>query len=118
MFLLEKSRYLKPLSQKSDLDLLRKSASSFSFQWLKVFFYKEDQKDLKVAFSLPKKYISLAVTRNRLKRWGRESLKKSGLKGLFLVVLLKKDKGFYKKLKRKEFIYVFHRVLEKILRES
>ena len=118
MCLLERSKYLQALSQKKDFDLLRKQACSFSHQWLKAFFlYKDETENLKLAWSLPKQYVSHSVTRNRLKRWGRDNFKKSSLRGLILMVFCPRDQSFYKKLKRKDFDYVFDHVLEKIYSE-
>lgn len=115
MFLLEKNKTLQALSQKKDMNLLRKEAKAFTHQWLKTLFLCEPKAPhLKLAWSLPKKYISDAVTRNRLKRWGREKLRKSSLRGLALMVFFKRDKAFYKNLKRKDFDYVFDCILEKI----
>ena len=115
MFLLEKSKPLQALSRKKDFDLLKKKALPFSCQWLKaLFLYEEKAAGIKPAWSLPKKYVSDSVTRNRLKRWGRENLRKSPLKGFLLLVFFQRERGFYKKLRRKDFDYVFNRVLEKI----
>ena len=112
---LEKSKYLLALSQKKEIDRLRNQARVFSYCWLKAFFlYEEKTKTLKLAWSLPKKYVADSVTRNRLKRWGRENLKKSSLRGLILMGFFQKNKSFYKKLKRKDFDYVFNHILEKI----
>lgn len=115
MSLLEKNKYLQALSQKKEFDLLKKKALKFSYLWLKAFFLSEDKaKGLKLAWSVPKKYVPDSVTRNRLKRWGRENLRKSSLKGLIFMVFLRREKAFYKKLKRKDFDDVFKVVLEKI----
>ena len=111
-----KSKTLRALSQKKDFNLLKDQAVFFSYKWLKVYFYGERPEVLKVAWRLPKKYVSHSVVRNRLKRWGRENLRKSSLSaGLILMVFLQvKDENFYKKLKRKDFDLVFYTILEKI----
>lgn len=71
-------------------------------------------KALKLAWILPKKYIPSSVVRNRLKRWGRDNLRKIFLEGWILVIFLKRDKSFYKSLKRKDFDNVLGHILEKI----
>ena len=119
LFLLGKNKFLQSLSQKRDLNLLKEQALSFSHQWLKVLvLYEKEAKTLKSAWSLPKKNVPNSVIRNRLKRWGRENLKNSSLKGLILIFFSKRDGGFYKKLKRRDFDHVFNGVLEKIYREA
>lgn len=106
---------------------------STSYKWLKLSFIKSD-KTQNIFWILPKKHIPLAVTRNRLKRWGRLFLaeqaffkmekivkqriegeilkeeikkKKEFIRGDFLIIALKEKKNFYKNLKRKEFDHVF-----------
>ena len=86
---------------------------------MRVIYSKNDTQPLLSAWSLPKKYIPRAVDRNRLRRWGRESLRVSDLKkGHLLMVFLPKEKLFYKKLKRKDFDSVFKNVMEKIYRAT
>ena len=117
--LLEKNKKLTTLKQRKDFDLLKRQSVSFSYQWLRIFLYIRSRKVLKVAWSVKKTYISQAVVRNRLKRWGRENLKASSLSGFcFVVFLKKKDKNFYKRLKRKEFDDVFKALLEKVTGKS
>lgn len=111
---MEKNKKIQALNGKKDFDLLKKQGSVFSHQWLKVFFFNQTAKDLKMAWSLPKRLIPLSVVRNRLKRWGRENLRKSSARGLFLFVLLARDKAFYKNLKRRDFDNVFTKLMEKI----
>ena len=109
-----KNKKIQTLNKKKDFDLLKRKASISSYQWLKVFFFNQTEESLKVAWSLSKKNVFFSVERNRLKRWGRENLKKTSAKGLFLFVFLARNKGFYKKLKRKEFDDVFTKLMEKI----
>ena len=102
------------MSRKKDLILLKQSAQVFSYQWLQVFFlYEKRDKGINLAWSLPKSYVTQAVLRNRLKRWGREALKKSAFRGSLLIFFLKRDRLFFKNIKRKEFDSVFEKFLEK-----
>ena len=101
------------LSGKKDFIFLRQGARVFSYQWLKVFFlYREEDKNINLAWSLPKSYVTPAVLRNRFKRWGREALRQSLFRGKIFIVFLKKDKSFYKKMKKKDFDNVFKNFLE------
>ena len=92
--------------------MLKKSAKVFSESFLKVLFL-EQKGDPRMAWSLPKAFISLAVSRNKIKRWGRDSFKKTGLEAWIFVMALKRDKKFYKDLKRKEFDHVFEKIIKK-----
>ena len=115
MSLPEKSKYLEALSQKKDFESLKKQGQQIDHLWLRAYFLNDKKvKGLKVAWSLSKKQIPRAVIRNRFKRWGRENLKQTTLKGLVLLVFSKKDKEFFKNLKRKDFDNVFHGVLQKM----
>lgn len=79
---------------------------------MKGAFFKEPGK---LHFSLPKQYIPRAVDRNRLRRWGREEWQKANLLkiGGFLI-FLKKEKEFYRHLKRQEFKLVFTGIIKKL----
>ena len=98
----------------------KKKLVSASCQWLKLSFSKGDHR---LMWILPKKHIPLAVTRNRLKRWGRMAFKKLSflekntkkrefLKGEWLIFALKEKKDFYKNLRKKDFDLIFKTVFE------
>ena len=100
------------MSRKKDFDFLKQEAEVFSFRWLKVLFlHKKLEKKICLAWSLPKSYISQAVLRNRFKRWGKENLKRSSFKGDLFLLFLKRDKSFYRDIKRKDFDIVFEKIL-------
>ena len=61
---------------------------------------------------MPKKYIEKASLRNRFRRWGKENLKIKGFKGKAFVIFLKRDKSFYRTIKRKDFDFVFEKFFE------
>ena len=108
---------------------------SISYKWLKLSFNQEG-KSQNVFWITSKKNIPLAVTRNRLKRWGRLFFKERVFKefkniekdkrkkvekeiknrdifrGDWIVSFLKEKKNFYKNLKRKDFDYVFRKAFE------
>lgn len=119
---------MNPLNEK------KKLKRSVSYKWLKLSFIKKD-KPPSLFWIFPKKYIPLAVTRNRLKRWGRlafkeqMSLKNLQKRGLFLkkknnikgllsgdwLFFVLKEKKNYKTIKKKEFDHVFNKVFESLL---
>ncbi|MGI9549198.1 MAG: ribonuclease P protein component [Bdellovibrionales bacterium] len=119
MLALVKNKKTKTLKTKKDFQSLKQAGKAFSYQWMRIIYSKEPDKNGAIAWAFPKKYVSRAVDRNQMKRWGRELVKKSNLtQGLLLVTLLRRDKEFYKKLKREEFKSVFKSVLEKISKKS
>ena len=79
--------------------------------WMKGVFFEESRE---FYFSLPKKYISRAVDRNRLRRWGREEWKKASLKKGGFLSFLGEEKDFYRYLKREDFNHVFSGIIEKL----
>ena len=112
---MEKNKALSALSGKKDFNFLKRKAQVFSYQWLKVFFLCEEKgKRISLAWSLPKSYVAQSVLRNRFKRWGREALRKSAFRGKIFVVFLRRDKSFYKNMRRKDFDSVFKAFLESL----
>ena len=88
-----------------------KGKKKAQYGWLRAVLTPGD-KEVLCHWSLPKRCVSRAVDRNRLKRWGRENLKAIEIKGRLLVIFLPaKEKGFYKNLGRKDFDSVFYKVL-------
>ena len=71
-----------------------------------------------MAWALPKSLAPHSTTRNKIKRWGRGFFKKANLEVWLLLVFLKKEKGFYKSLKRKDFYHVFERVIKRIAKKK
>ncbi len=115
---LVKNKFLRSLRKKRDILRLKKKGQGFFYDWIRVVYLKEEERALFAAWSIPKKYIPRAVDRNRLRRWGRENLKKSLIrKGQLLTMFLPKEKGFYKNLKRKDFDNVFKNIMEKIYKK-
>ena len=113
-----KNKALKSIRKKKDIFLLKKKGHSFSSDWIRAAYFRNDEQGLYVAWSLPKKYIPRAVDRNRLRRWGRENLKEGALiKGQALMMFLPKEKDFYKKLKREGFNNVFENIMDKIYKK-
>lgn len=110
---MEKNNKTQALSKTKDFDFLKKNAQSRAYKWLKLRFVYKDSV-FKQAWSLSKKHIPRAVTRNRLKRWTRENTKNTSLTGFYLFIFLNQEPFFYKKLKREEFNYVFKKLMEKL----
>ena len=71
--------------------------------WLGVSFIKSQQHTLRWGWTLSKK-IGNAVTRNRLKRWGKEFVRRQEGSGVDVNLIFKnKGKEFYKQLSHEEF---------------
>ena len=118
MFPLEKNKKLRVLNKKKDFEFLKKHSSFFSYKWLKVWaVFQWENPDLKVAWSLSKKQVSHSVVRNRLKRWGRENLRGTHIRGMMLFVFSSYNDR-YKNLKRKDFDNVFRSLLDQIQKKA
>ena len=91
--------------------MLKGKPSAFSHKWLKILFV-EGKENLYIKWVLSKKNIPRSVIRNRLKRWTRDCLRKKMIKGQVVIIMLKRDKNFYKKLRRESFDNVFKTVFE------
>ena len=93
-----------------------KPAAVFSHKWLRAALFSGGG-GLQHAWAASGKTAGAAV-RSRLRRWSREGLKKSGLRGKILLIFLPcgapaESRRFYKSLRRKEFDLVFSGLLEK-----
>ena len=78
------------LKNKIEIEELFKKGASFSKGVIKIVFFKNKPKTLKVGFSVPKKLIPLAVTRNLIKRRMKESFR-----ALNVSVFLDKPGSFF-----------------------
>jgi ribonuclease P protein component len=82
--------------------------------WLAVSYKKNTQEGLRWGWTLSRK-IGNAVTRNRLKRWGRESLRgyKNNELDINFIFKIKKH-GFYQSLSHDEFRGAIEKTFSKI----
>lgn len=96
------------LRRQSDIQLLKKQGNFvYISHWLAISFKKNDQHELRWVWTIPKK-VGNAVTRNRLKRWGRDFIREYYGKEIDVNFIFKiKQPGFYKKLEREEFNRAF-----------
>lgn len=92
------------LRRQSDIQLLRKQGKFvYITHWLAISVKKNDCSELRWAWTLPKK-VGNAVTRNRLKRWGRDFIREFYEKEIDVNFIFKvKKPEFYKNLDREEF---------------
>lgn len=103
------------LKRQKDFQVLRQQGNFIhASHWLAVSYHKNQEGQLRWAWTLPKK-IGTAVTRNRLKRWGREFVVKSSEREWDVnFIFKKKNQDFYKSLSHEEFIGTFEKVFRKI----
>lgn len=82
--------------------------------WLAVSYKKNSQNTLRWAWTLSKK-TGNAVTRNRLKRWSREFVREYSEKEIDINFIFKqkRDRDFYRKISREEFLMAFEKVFKK-----
>lgn len=97
----------KSLSRRADFLDLKATGRSFHVNsWLLVNLKTTDRQEVRCGWTLPRQ-TGTAVVRNRLKRWGREYLRKwaaQSKKSLDINLIFKRrDKGFYASLSHEEF---------------
>ena len=102
------------LKRQTDFQLLKREGQfSHINHWLAVSYKKNQEKTLRWGWTLSKK-VGNAVTRNRLKRWGREFVREFAENDIDINFIFKiKDKEFYKNLSRQEFSKSFEKAFSK-----
>ena len=117
---MENKGRLRSLSRRADF--LQLKAHGFSFHvnsWLLVNLQKTSLNQIRCGWTIPRQ-IGSAVVRNRLRRWGREYLRKwctDKNESLDLNLIFKrKDKGFYKSVVHKEFDEAMDKLVVKLQR--
>ncbi|HMN66947.1 MAG TPA: ribonuclease P protein component [Bdellovibrionales bacterium] len=98
---------LRSLTRRADFERLRTEGKSVHINsWLLVNMQPTESGEVRCGWTIPRQ-VGTAVVRNRLRRWGREYLRRwgSGLKrGLDVnLVIRRRDKEFYKLMAHKEF---------------
>lgn len=82
--------------------------------WLAISYKKNQQESLRWAWTVSKK-IGHAVTRNKLKRWGREFVREFNKNEIDINFIFKiKNKEFYKQLTHQEFDEAFIKAFKKV----
>lgn len=98
---------LTPLSGPKNFQKLKlKGKSTRPNSWMVVRWIRNEVGKVRLGCTLPR-YIGKAVLRNRIRRWCREYVRhKDGMNELGLdinVILLRKEKDFYKNVSHSEF---------------
>jgi ribonuclease P protein component len=101
------SKRFKSLSRRADFLNLKATGRSFHVNaWLLVNLQATERGEIRCGWTLPRQ-TGTAVVRNRLKRWGREYLRKwarESKKSLDINLIFKRrDKGFYASVSHEEF---------------
>lgn len=106
-------------SSKDFLRIRRNGRKSAIGGWAVLYFSKSTQSGIRFGCTLPR-YVGTAVTRNRLKRWSKEHLRKWAKsqdrnEGLDLsLVFRQQTKEFFKDLSHKELDAFLERNLQKV----
>jgi ribonuclease P protein component len=106
---------LPSLKRQSDFQKLKEEGKFLHItHWLAVSVSNNESRSLRWGWSISKK-VGNAVTRNRLKRWGREFVRECNKSGYDINFIFKnKGKDFYKQLSHKQFDEALQRALKKI----
>jgi ribonuclease P protein component len=114
--LLVENKRLRILRTRADFIHLKTSGQKSSpNRWVSFFSVPTSTEDLRIGFTLSRK-VGTAVTRNRLRRWGREFFRQALKQGLDMgadinVVFRPMEPGFYKDLEHSEFDQAFEKGL-------
>lgn len=109
---------LEALRRQRDFSNLRKDGRIvYPCAWLMVSFLPNEIKKLRFGWTVPK-YIGTAITRNRLKRWGREYLRKwvkeNELQVDINFIFKRRSEEFYNELSHAEFDAALSSALKQI----
>ncbi|MCB9027170.1 MAG: ribonuclease P protein component [Bdellovibrionaceae bacterium] len=110
---------LETLKSRSDFQkLYEKGQRVYPSHWMIVNVCKNNQDQVRCGWTLAR-YVGTAVTRNRLKRWCREFLRKklasTNVRPMDInIVFKRKDKEFYKNLNHDEFNKTIDRFFKKL----
>ena len=106
---------LSSLKRQSDFKHLKDQGQFVHItHWLAVNYKKNNQESLRWAWTVSKK-VGNAVTRNRLKRWGREIVREFSEKEIDINFIFKQKKArnFYREITRPEFDAALTKAFEK-----
>lgn len=115
----EGKRFLS-LTRRADFLDLKATGQSFHVNsWLLVNLKTTDRSVVRCGWTLPRQ-TGTAVVRNRLKRWGREYLRKWSLKSTcsldLNLIFKRRDKGFYASVSHEEFDGAMEKLVAKLKR--
>lgn len=113
---------IRSLSKRADFENLRASGHSFHVNsWLLVNSLKTDLGGMRLGWTIARQ-TGPAVVRNRLRRWGREYLRKwhaqNRLSLDLNLIFKRKEKGFYKALSHKDFDGALEKLVAKLERTA
>ena len=109
----------KSLKRNSDfLNLKDRGKKIWAAEWLLINYLKTNTEEFRFGVTVSKR-VGNAVTRNKLKRWTRESVsswaKQGRCHGVDINVIFRpREEGFYKELKFSDFEKCFDRSIQKI----
>ncbi len=116
---MENKSHFRSLSRRADFLKLKAEGQVFHVNsWLLVSLQRTDRQVVRCGWTISR-HIGTAVVRNRLRRWGREYLRKAIGENLSLdmnLVFKRREIGFYKSLGREEFDEAMAKILVRLQR--
>ena len=117
-----KKKRLKSLTRRADFLNLRAEGQSFHVNsWLLVNYQKTETDLIRCGWTIPRQ-VGPAVVRNRLRRWGREYLRKwsnETTASLDMNLVFKRQApGFYREIDHKEFDGAMEKLASRLKRYS
>ena len=111
---------IRSLTKRADFENLRASGLSIHVNsWLLVNTQKTKSGEMRLGWTISR-YTGSAVVRNRLRRWGREYLRKwrktNNLSLDLNVIFKRKEKGFFKALTHEELDGALEKLVAKVER--
>ncbi|MBK8202326.1 MAG: ribonuclease P protein component [Bdellovibrionales bacterium] len=112
---------LRTLRQRSDfLEISRNGRQISSCDWIVVAYRSNNQDFNRYGWTIPK-YVGIAVIRNRLRRWCREFFRGKSFSESchrdVCIIFRRKDKEFFKNVRRDEFFGFLERAVRRIEKE-
>jgi ribonuclease P protein component len=116
----ENNRRLRSLARRADFLNLKAAGRSLHINsWLLINVQATDSGEFRCGFTLSR-YTGTAVVRNRLRRWGKEYLRKWVSKNRASVdlnlIFKRQEKGFYASVSHKDFDAVMDKLAAKLER--
>lgn len=117
---MENKSHFRSLSRRADFLKLKAEGQVFHVNnWLLVNLQRTDGGHIRCGWTISKQ-VGTAVVRNRLRRWGREYLRRGTVDHALSVdmnlIFKRRESGFYKSLGREEFNEAMEKTMARLQR--